>query len=242
MSVKEGALSAHPTAPATTHDGASEPQTRPVAKPHAAPAVEFRVADARYIKSGPTLQALGPALGPEFAFVGRSNVGKSSLLNTMCARRHLVRVSRTPGQTRLANLFALDVLRVSGEVEEKRTVYFVDLPGYGYAKTSKDEKRKLSTTLTEYLGKREGLLAICQLFDIRHEASALDAEVFRSLAALPPEHILVGTKLDKIPSDKRSAHLKALVKPLGISHQGVVPFSSETRIGRETLWQRLWDL
>ena len=114
----------------------------PVGRPHR------RVVDVAYFKSGPTCDALGKAVAPEIAFIGRSNVGKSSLLNSM-TRTKLVRTSRTPGQTRSVNLFTATLGRVgrSGDVSERRPIVLADLPGYGYAEMSKADRAKLSRLL-----------------------------------------------------------------------------------------------
>lgn len=210
--------------------------------PAAAP--RLRVVSAEYFKSGPTTTALGPAVAPEFAFIGRSNVGKSSLLNTLTKKASLVRTSRTPGQTRSVNLFVVVLGRVgrSGEVGEKRKIVLADLPGYGFAQMSKEQRDKLSRLLQHYLTEREGLRAIVHLFDARHPASKQDVEVFQEVAGLPAEHILVATKADKLASSKRKLALKEVTRPLGIPSDGVVLFSSETGLGRDTLLLKLWEL
>jgi GTP-binding protein len=209
-----------------------------------APAPHLRVLSADYYKSGPTTDALGPAVAPEFAFIGRSNVGKSSLLNTLTKKANLVRTSRTPGQTRSVNLFIVEIGRVgrSGEVTEKRKLVLADLPGYGWAQMSKADRARLSRLLSHYISEREGLRGIVQLFDARHPASAQDVEVFREVAAHPAEHLLVATKADKLPPSKRKASLREVMKPLGIPTSGVLLFSSETGLGREELLLKIWEL
>jgi GTP-binding protein len=206
--------------------------------------VRLRVLTANYLRSGPTCAALGPAIGPEIAFVGRSNVGKSSLLNALTGSTSLVRTSKTPGQTRSVNLFEVDLGRVSrsGEISERRKLVFADLPGYGFAHASKNERAKLSRLLSHYLTEREGLMAVVHLFDARHKASAQDVEVFQEVASLNAEHILVATKADKVAVSKRKLAKKDVTAALGIPPEGVLLFSSETGIGRETLLVKLWDL
>lgn len=225
-------------------DPSTPPSSSPPAHKPKESAPQLRVLSAEYLKSGPTTDALGVAVAPEFAFIGRSNVGKSSLLNTLTKKAHLVRTSRTPGQTRSINLFLVVVGKVgrSGDITERRTLILADLPGYGFAEMSKAERAKLSRMVSHYLGDREGLRAIVQLFDARHTASAQDIEVFREVAALPREHLLVATKADKLPVSKRKAALRAVVKPMGISAEGVHLFSSETGLGRDALLLRLWEL
>lgn len=207
-------------------------------------APRLRVLAATYLLSGPTCEALGPAVGPEIAFVGRSNVGKSSLLNSLTKSATLVRTSKTPGQTRSVNLFQVDLGRISrsGEIGDRRKLVFADLPGYGFAHASKNDRAKLSRLLSHYLAEREGLKAVVHLFDARHKASAQDVEVFREIASLNAEHILVATKADKIAVSKRKLAKRDVAAPLGIPPEGLLLYSSETGIGRESLLLRLWDL
>lgn len=208
------------------------------------PLVKLRVLSAEYWISGTRADQLPPSPAPEVAFVGRSNVGKSSLLNALVEQKHLVRTSRTPGQTRAINLFKVTAGRIghAGAVTEKRDFVFADLPGYGYAKMSAKEQARMSHMLSHYLDGREGLLAVVQLLDARHVATRDDAEVHHVLHEGGREVVLAGTKIDRIPTSKRKEQMKKLVKPLGISPSLVLPFSSTEAIGREELWTRLWDL
>ncbi len=202
----------------------------------------LRVLDVAYLKSGPSCAALGPALAPEVAFIGRSNVGKSSLLNAL-TRTTLVRTSKTPGQTRSVNLFSATLARVSrsGELSERRKLVLADLPGYGFAKTSKDERARLSRLLSHYLGEREGLSAVVHLVDARHAPSAQDLEVFQEVASLDVLHIVVATKADKLRTQEKKRALSAVAKPLGIAPSAALLFSSETGLGRDALLVKLWD-
>lgn len=204
----------------------------------------LRVLSAKYLRSGPTTTALGPAVAPEIGFVGRSNVGKSSLLNTLTKSATLVRTSKTPGQTRSVNLFEVDIAKVSrrGEVGERRKVVLADLPGYGYAEMSKSARAELSRLLSHYLSERDGLRAVVHLFDARHKSSKQDIEVFQLIAELDVEHILVATKADKVGASKRKLAKKDVAAPLGVSPENVLLFSSESGLGRETLLTKLWDL
>lgn len=207
-------------------------------------APRLRVLSATYLRSGPTCDALGVSVAPEIAFVGRSNVGKSSLLNALTRSTTLVRTSKTPGQTRSVNLFEVDLGRVSrsGEIGDRRKLVFADLPGYGFAHASKNDRAKLSRLISHYLGEREGLKAVVHLFDARHKASAQDVEVFLEIASLSAEHILVATKVDKLVLSKRKLARKDVAAPLGIPPESLLMFSSESGIGREALLLRLWDL
>jgi GTP-binding protein len=206
--------------------------------------VRLRVLSAEYWVSGSRVDQLPPPKAPEIAFVGRSNVGKSSLLNALVEQKHLVRTSRTPGQTRNVNLFRVTFGRVgqSNSVTEEREFVFADLPGYGYAKMSGSERERLGKLLSHYLADREGLTAVVQLVDARHLITSDDKAVYQGLHDAGRDTILVATKVDRIASSKRKQNIKKLIQPLGISPELVHSFSSTERIGREELLTRLWDL
>jgi GTP-binding protein len=206
--------------------------------------VKLRILSADYKLSASRADELPPGAAPEIAFVGRSNVGKSSLLNALTQRRALARTSRTPGQTRNINVFTIVAGRVGhqGAVTERRAIELVDLPGYGFAKLAAKEQARLSRLLSHYLSERDGLRAVVQLLDARHTATPDDVEVYQGLHDAGREVVLVGTKIDRIAPAKRKAQAKALVAPLGVSSTVLVPFSSTEDIGRQELWTRLWDL
>jgi GTP-binding protein len=205
-------------------------------------APHLRVVDVAYFKSGPTCEALGPAVAPEVAFIGRSNVGKSSLLNAL-TKTKLVRTSKTPGQTRSVNLFSATLGRVgrSGDITERRPLVLADLPGYGFAKASKEERTKLSRLLSHYLGERQGLVAVVHLVDARHVPSAQDREVYEEVASLDVAHILVATKADKLRAQEKKAAAAAVTKPFGLPSGAATLFSSETGLGRDALVLKLWE-
>lgn len=212
------------------------------AEPELVDGRRLRVVASSYLKSGPNDAALGAPAGPEVAFLGRSNVGKSSLLNTLLGTR-LARVSNTPGRTRLVNLFSVEVGRVSrnsGDVGEKRRVVLADLPGYGYAKLSKAEAAKLEEVISAYLSERRAVALVVQLFDARHGATREDLQVHRELQQLEAPKVHVVTKVDKLKAAERGAVPARLAKQLEVPAASVIPFSSETREGRDALWARLW--
>jgi GTP-binding protein len=208
--------------------------------PAPVPPADFRVLDASFRMSAPTLKLCPEHELPEIAFIGRSNVGKSSLLGVLFERPKLVKTSRTPGHTRAVNIFDLTVRRVEGETREERTFVCADLPGYGYGKMSKGERQRLSVLLSSYLGGREPLRAVCQLFDLRHSPTGEDRDVLEGLQQRDYEAVLVATKSDKLPLAKRKAARGKLAKSLGVAPELVTLFSAETRHGREQVWQRLW--
>lgn len=156
---------------------------------------------------------LDPSL-PEIAFVGRSNVGKSSLLNALVGIRGLAKVSGTPGKTRLMNVFRLE------------TCYFVDLPGYGWAKASQGERTGFRSLLDTYLKKRERLSGVVWLLDIRHAPSDDDFIVQDLLIATSRPALTVLTKGDKLPRGQRAAAVKARAKDLGVDPADVLVTSA----------------
>ncbi len=164
---------------------------------------------------------------PEVAFAGKSNVGKSSLINCMINRKALARTSQNPGKTRTINFY---------NVEDK--LYFVDLPGYGYAKAPKSEQQKWGKMIEGYLLKREELKAIIMLVDIRHEPGENDLMMYDWLKHYGHNIIIAATKSDKLKRSQLDKHKKMLKNAFGLEKDEILlPFSSETRSGREELWE-----
>lgn len=182
------------------------------------------------------LSALDPAQyprdrRPEFAFVGRSNVGKSTLLNTLLGRKGLAKTSGTPGKTQALNFF---------DVNEK--VYFVDLPGYGFAKVPKSMKDTWNKVMVEYLQSREPLRMVASLVDSRHKPSPLDVEMLHLLEEAEVPTLVVATKIDKLKRSQRQRSLQLIRETLGLEKDMLVlPFSAETREGLKELWQVIDD-
>lgn len=163
---------------------------------------------------------------PEIAFAGKSNVGKSSLINTMINRKALARTSQNPGKTRTINFY---------NVED--TLYFVDLPGYGYARAPKSEIAKWGKMIEDYLIKRESLKAIIMLVDIRHEPGVNDKMMYDWLKHYGHKIIVVATKSDKLKRSQLPKHKKMLSDGLGLEKGDIlIPFSSENKSGKEELW------
>lgn len=164
---------------------------------------------------------------PEIAFAGKSNVGKSSLINTMINRKALARTSQNPGKTRTINFYNVEDL-----------LYFVDLPGYGYAKAPKSEKEKWGKMIEGYLLKRQELKAIILLVDIRHEPGENDVMMYKWLKHYGHNIIIVATKSDKLKRSQMDKHKKMLSAAFGLAREDIlIPFSSETKSGKEELWQ-----
>jgi GTP-binding protein len=164
---------------------------------------------------------------PEIAFAGRSNVGKSSLINTLLTRRRLVGVSATPGKTR-----SIDFLRVNDAFR------FVDLPGYGYAKVPKTVQEAWKKLVDAYLVRRETLAGVVWILDIRRELSALDRMLHGWLCAYGIPYIAVGTKADKLSLGERTKRREALRRSID-PDADLVLFSAKTGLGKDVLWKRI---
>lgn len=163
---------------------------------------------------------------PEFAFAGRSNVGKSSLLNMLMNRKSFARVSATPGKTRTINFYELN-----------GGARFVDLPGYGYAKVGKNMQSFWSGLIEPYLMDRENLLDVVLLVDIRHEPTAQDIQMYEWIRHYGYQGMVVATKLDKIPKSQVQKQLAMIRKTLGAPPDGfIMAVSSEDRRGKYQLW------
>lgn len=163
---------------------------------------------------------------PEIALAGRSNVGKSSFINTLLGRKNLARTSSKPGKTQQLNFYNID-----------DKIRFVDVPGYGYARVSKAERAKWGKMIEEYLTSRTNLRAVVSLVDMRHEPSADDVQMYEFLKYYEIPVLLVATKADKIPRGKWNKHESMIKKKLNFDkNDQFVIFSSETRHGFDHAW------
>jgi GTP-binding protein len=193
------------------------------------------IVSAEFVAGAKESKQLPPPTLVEVAFAGRSNVGKSSLLNCLLKRRNLVRTSSTPGCTRQINLL---------EVKSTDSSQFllVDLPGYGYAKRSKTERKAWDVLIDDYLQTRPTLKAVVLLIDARRGVEEEEQQLIEYLAApakvsrRPVEVLLVATKLDKVSSSKRKLTVNALREQ---AKRPVVGFSSKDHTGRDELWRRV---
>lgn len=170
---------------------------------------------------------------PEVAFVGRSNVGKSSLINSLLRRKSLAKVSRTPGKTRAVNFF-----QVVTDDPRLKAFYLVDLPGYGYAKAAKSVIAEWGPMIERYLDSRAELRAVVQLVDARGIEDH-DVSTYRWLCERVQRPILVATKMDKLTRSERAGSLAAVRDTFGLSAEGAVSHSSMTHEGRDELWQAI---
>ena len=168
---------------------------------------------------------------PEVAFAGRSNVGKSSLLNRLIHRKKFARVSNTPGRTREVNFF-----RVNDQF------MLVDLPGYGYARVAKEKRAAWRPLIEGYIRKSSALRGIVQLLDLRREPTADDVEMLDFLADLGIPTVVVLTKVDKLSRREASERVPAVARSLGLDPEQVIPFSAVTNEGRHELAAAIVDL
>ena len=166
--------------------------------------------------------------GPEVAFAGKSNVGKSSMINRLTNRGKLARTSATPGKTRLINVY-----RINDELN------FIDLPGYGFAKVSKEEKLSWGRMMQNYFATTEDLCHVFHLVDIRHEPSQEDREMNLFLRQAEIPFTVVATKADKISRRARLKYITPICRALAVQPWQVIPFSAEDGTGREELLERI---
>ena len=168
---------------------------------------------------------------PEIALAGRSNVGKSSFINTLLNRKNLARTSGKPGKTQLLNFFNID-----------NQLRFVDVPGYGYAKVSKTERAKWGRMIEEYLTTRGNLRAVVSLVDFRHEPSADDVQMYEFLKYYEIPVIVVATKADKIPRSKWNKHESVIKKRLDFDkNDDFLIFSSVSKDGLDAAWDAILE-
>ena len=188
-----------------------------------------------FVKGATSLSQMPEDSLPEFAFVGRSNVGKSSLINRLLERKKLARTSSTPGKTQEINFFRVNSL-----------FHIVDLPGFGYAKVSKRQREAWQRLIGTYLLGRPQLAAVFQLIDARHDPTALDRELMVLMAESPAEHVVLLTKGDKLSGNKRGAAVKRVKQVLAELGQDkpVILTSAQDGRGRDDIldWIQTWLL
>lgn len=164
---------------------------------------------------------------PEVAFAGKSNVGKSSLINALMNRKSFARISSEPGKTQTINFYNIN-----------DEMYCVDLPGYGFAKVSKETQAKWGKMIENYLTTSKQLRAVFLLIDIRHEPSKNDKDMYEWIVYNGYDPIIIATKLDKINRSQVQKHIKMIKTGLNVKPQTVViPFSSQTKQGRDEIWE-----
>ncbi len=211
---------------------------------------EITVIKSEYVTSAVSKKTCPEETLPEIVFVGRSNVGKSSLINSLTRRKNLARTSGTPGKTQTINFFRVTLkVRDKGQGTRDKgfysatvpqlsttvSFYLVDLPGYGYAKTSKTNRKLWAKFVDEYLSSGRDIKFVCQLVDMRHEPMESDLQSFTSLVEKNLPVLVVATKSDKIPKTQRQKHLDAIQKILGVDAESILPYSSAKNEGRSEL-------
>ncbi len=193
------------------------------------------IKDVEFVASFPKESACPKEKVPEFAFIGRSNVGKSSLINMLTNKKGLAKVSVTPGKTQLINYFSVN----------QASWYLVDLPGYGYAKVSKDKKAGFSKLITTYLVNRQQLVLTFILIDCRHELQKIDREFINWCGENQIPFALVFTKADKLGKNQLQSQVNAILKELLKTWEQLPPHfitSSESKTGREDVLQYIDDV
>ena len=166
---------------------------------------------------------------PEFALAGRSNVGKSSFINKMIGRKSMARISSKPGKTQTLNFY---------KIEEQ--LFYVDVPGYGYAKVSKSEREAWGKMIERYITDREQLKAVIQIVDLRHAPSREDVAMYDFMKHYNIPCIIIATKADKIPKCKWDKHKKIVRETLEMDKRDpLIVFSSETGLGKDAAWQEI---
>lgn len=185
---------------------------------------------AKFFVSASQLKQLPEPSVPEVCFVGRSNVGKSSAINVLCNQKKLAYASKTPGRTRLINLFGIP----SSEDPDQASAFLVDLPGYGYASVAQNTKEEWAETLGSYLRTRSSLVAVVLLIDIRRGLTTLDKMLIDWIAPYEIPLLVLLTKADKLPYGQRKTTTFAISKSIKqIKNLTVIPFSSTERLGIE---------
>ena len=186
----------------------------------------MKIKDSRFVISAVKVEQYPDDELPEIAFAGRSNVGKSSLINMLLNRKGLAKTSSTPGKTQLVNFYDIDGL-----------FRFVDLPGYGFAKVSKAQKASWGKTIETYLTKRENLLEVFQLLDIRHKPTADDIQMYQWIRTFGYRGILIVTKSDKLSKNQIAQQIKMIREEMQAGPDGIIiPVSSSERIGKYNVW------
>lgn len=191
----------------------------------------MKVTKAEIVISAVKPEQYPPELLPEIALAGRSNVGKSSLINTLIARKNLARTSSSPGKTQTLNFYLINEI-----------MHFVDLPGYGYAKVSKTTREQWGRMIETYLTTREQLKAVFHIIDLRHPPTSDDKLMYEWLLHFNIPHEVIVTKHDKIPKTKAPRHVKVIREELGMPKgKHPIVFSSETGLGKDDVWKVIYE-
>jgi len=192
------------------------------------------------VKSDYIISAVGKKQYPEekmaeIVFIGRSNVGKSSLINSLTRRKNLARTSQTPGKTQTINFYKVD-LKISAEEDLiYKNFYLVDLPGYGYAKTSKTNRKLWAKFIEDFLLNSREIKFVCQLVDLRLPPQESDKKMFAWLVEKNLPVLVVATKSDKLSKTEQKKNLSVIKNIFGVDENSILPYSSKTNEGRDNL-------
>lgn len=200
---------------------------------------KINIIRAKYIASAVKKAQYPTEKRKEIAFIGRSNVGKSSLINSLTRVHNLARVSGQPGKTQTINFFELTARII--ETGEDRLFHLVDLPGYGYAKTAQTNRKQWAKFIEEYFLSSEQLQFVCQLIDIRHAPMKLDVEMFDWLVKNNVPVLIIATKADKISRGAVAKQIAQIKKTLGVKEIDILPYSSVKNSGRSELLEVIYD-
>ena len=199
----------------------------------------YKITRADYVASAVKNSQYPEEILPEIVFIGRSNVGKSSLINSLCNRKNLAHTSQTPGKTQTINFYKA-TLKIT-EPPEFKNFYLVDLPGYGYAKTSKTNRSIWAKFIDEYLNKSPNIKFVCQLVDMRHAPMDSDLETFKNILEKNLPVLIIATKSDKLSKNERSKNLAVIKKSFGIEELPILPYSSRNGEGTSDLLDVIAD-
>ncbi len=186
------------------------------------------IRDAKFITSGTKLEHYPTDNLPEILLAGRSNVGKSTFINSVLNRKNIAHVSGRPGKTQTLNYYLVN-----------NSFYFVDVPGYGYARVSKKDRESFGKMIEEYLVNRKQLRIVIQLVDFRHKPSEDDVLMYNFLSSYGIPTIVVGTKVDKVPKTKRRKCEKLIMETLGIDEDMFLPYSGVTKLNLNEVYDLL---
>lgn len=199
---------------------------------------KWDIVKAKYVTSAVKSDQYPLAL-TQVAFIGRSNVGKSSLINSLCRQKGLAHVSSTPGKTQTINFYELDAKCLDEGSDLRLKFHFVDLPGYGFAKTSKTDKDVWSGFIGNYLERTQGIVLVCQLIDCRREPLTNDMECYQWLKACGHNVLIVLTKMDKLSRNQINSQMALFRKKLGLGENDIICYSSLDNKQRGVMIDRL---
>ncbi|MCD6101956.1 MAG: YihA family ribosome biogenesis GTP-binding protein [Candidatus Cloacimonetes bacterium] len=193
----------------------------------------MRIINSKFVISAARFNNLPKSTLSEIAFIGRSNVGKSSLINALLNRKNLAQISKNPGKTRAINLFKIEYINIKGK---KDKLIFADLPGYGYAKVSNKMKLDWKQLVENYLQKREKLCGVVIIVDIRHSADEKDIQAVKWVSSFQKPFLLVATKSDKLGKSKINSQVNLLRQEFSLfGDEQIMGFSSKNLLGKEKI-------